>query len=108
LKYSEKNSSVIVSAIDSYQGVYNIDNVPGALFQITDSGRGISEEDIPHLFERFFRSKEVKDLSGSGLGLNIAKEIVDLHSGHIFVRSSLEKGSTFTVFIPNQVEPSSR
>ncbi len=63
---------------------------------ITDTGCGIPPENIPALFEPFFTTKE----GGSGLGLPICYEIVQRHSGHIAVESTLNEGSTFTVWLP--------
>jgi len=70
---------------------------------VTDSGQGILPAELPHLFERFRRAQRSKgpDHGGLGLGLSIAKRLVDLHGGTIAVRSAgTGKGSTFTVFLP--------
>ena len=70
---------------------------------ITDHGIGIDEKDIPHLFDRFYRADSARaktTAKGYGLGLSIAKEIVDYHNGSIQVQSVLHKGSTFTILIP--------
>lgn len=71
--------------------------------QVEDFGVGIKEDDVPYIFNRFYRadtsrSKSYRD--GYGLGLSIAKSIVDLHNGRITVESTLNKGSIFTVFLP--------
>ena len=68
--------------------------------EITDSGIGISREDMPHVFERFYRSSEAKLVTteGMGIGLYIAKQIIDRHGGAIRVLSQgVNKGSTFTI-----------
>jgi two-component system sensor histidine kinase CiaH len=68
--------------------------------QITDQGAGISEEDLPHIFDRFYRadsSRSKEKADGYGLGLSIAKSIVDLHGARIKVDSKIGKGSVFTV-----------
>ena len=68
---------------------------------IQDQGAGISEADLPHLFQRFFRSQAEEDSSpGSGLGLAFASEVVELHRGSIGVESQLGEGATFTVQLP--------
>jgi two-component system phosphate regulon sensor histidine kinase PhoR len=76
-------------------------------FRVEDSGIGISEEDLPNIFEEFFRSenakKEIK--YGTGLGLSLVKQIVDNYQGLIDVRSELEKGTCFSVKLPRQEEP---
>jgi signal transduction histidine kinase len=68
---------------------------------VQDFGLGIRSEDIPHLFEAFFRSRSdsVQKLGGAGLGLSLVKHIVDAHYGRITVESSPGEGSTFRMFI---------
>ena len=65
-----------------------------------DTGPGIAPEDLPHIFERFYRSDEARSGSGAGLGLAIAKELIEAQHGEITVNSALGKGSTFTVTLP--------
>lgn len=74
--------------------------------EVQDTGIGITPEDIPHVFERFYRGKNVRqpDTPGTGLGLAIVKEIVSQHEGRIEVQSELGKGSTFTVWLPTRPE----
>ncbi len=100
IKYSPEQSTIKINAIDHYQGDYNPTGVNGSLIQVSDTGLGISEEDLPHIFERFFRADMVREIEGTGLGLSIAKELVLLHQGEIYVESELAKGSTFSVFFP--------
>lgn len=71
---------------------------------VTDNGVGIPEEDIPHLFERFYRVEKARssDKGGTGLGLAIAKEFAVAHGGDIRVSSIVGKGTTFTVTLPKQ------
>jgi signal transduction histidine kinase len=73
-------------------------------FSVSDTGPGIPEEDIPHIFERFFRSQTSEDdaIRGTGLGLAICKEIVERHNGTIVVESEAGKGAVFTVGLPVQ------
>jgi two-component system phosphate regulon sensor histidine kinase PhoR len=70
--------------------------------KVSDTGIGIEEKDIPHIFNKFFRerSERTKHISGTGLGLSIVKGVVDAHSGSINVESEVEKGTTFTVLLP--------
>jgi PAS domain S-box-containing protein len=72
------------------------------VLRVHDTGLGIAAEDIPHLFERFYRGRTVteNDLPGSGLGLSIVKEVVDIHQGRIDVESEIGKGTTFSVWLP--------
>jgi len=71
-----------------------------AKVSVRDNGMGISEEEIPFVFEPFYRAKSGKDVQGSGLGLSIAKRIVEAHSGSITVDSKVGEGTVFRVFIP--------
>lgn len=64
---------------------------------ISDEGLGIPEEDMKHLFERFFRGKNVVNIQGTGLGLHIVSKYVELMGGTIQVESQLEKGTRFTI-----------
>ncbi len=74
---------------------------------ITDTGTGIADEDIPHLFQKFYRidNSATRQVGGTGLGLYICRKIVDLYHGHILVDSELGHGSKFTVSIPRIREP---
>ncbi len=76
---------------------------PGeALLEVSDTGLGIPEADLPYVFERFFRSKRSRRAypGGSGLGLSIVRWIVEAHKGRVTVESVVGKGSTFTVHLP--------
>jgi two-component system OmpR family sensor kinase len=68
---------------------------------ISDTGCGIPEEDLPHIFERFYQRDRTQESRGghSGLGLAIVKRILDLHDKFIIVESSAESGTTFTFFL---------
>ena len=94
IKYSPKQSKVIFFSQKKDGQI---------LIQVVDQGIGISEEDISRLFNRFYRADESRtkaDVPGYGLGLSIAKQIIDRHQGSIKVKSKLGKGTTFTVKLP--------
>ena len=85
----------------------NVDVADGkVVFEVRDTGIGISKDDQVHLFEKFFRAKDrrVESIVGTGLGLSIAREMARLHGGDITVESELDKGSTFTLTLPTNVE----
>ena len=71
-------------------------------FTVTDTGIGISPEELPRVFDRFYRSNDerVRQITGSGLGLALTQEISRLHGGDVAVESTLNQGSTFRLSIP--------
>ncbi|NDJ63060.1 MAG: PAS domain-containing protein, partial [Chloroflexi bacterium] len=75
---------------------------PHAKLEICDTGMGIPADELPQLFERFFRATNARqsEQPGTGLGLSIVKEIVDLHAGHVEVESTVGIGSIFRVYLP--------
>ncbi|NMH68776.1 cell wall metabolism sensor histidine kinase WalK [Bacillus sp. RO3] len=93
LRHTPTGGEVIVSLTGSKGGY---------LFNITDTGSGIPEEDLPFVFERFYKADKARTRgkSGTGLGLAIAKNIIESHRGHIQVQSKVDQGTTFTFFLP--------
>lgn len=91
IKYSPENKTIHCKTY--------LDNDDFVL-EITDEGIGIPEEDQKHLFTRFFRAKNVENIKGTGLGLNIVRNYVELMKGKINFTSAEGKGSTFTITIP--------
>jgi len=75
-------------------------------FNVTDNGTGIPEEDLPHIFERFYRVEKARnsDKGGTGLGLAIAKEIAIEHGGDIKINSTLGVGTSVTLFLPRRAK----
>lgn len=91
IKYSGSNSKVTLAVIQ-YDLFCKID--------ITDTGIGIAEQEQPKIFQRFYRSTAVHTKEGMGIGLYVAREVVQKQGGYIKVSSMLGKGSIFSVFLP--------
>ena len=94
LRYTTAGGSVDISI----QG----DKQKNAIFVVSDSGIGIHPDDIPNIFNRFFRAESARtlDATGSGLGLAIVKSIVDLHGGTVDIQSVPSHGTTVTLVFP--------
>ena len=71
-----------------------------AVLQVSDTGPGIHDDDLPHIFDRFYRATRAGHTSGTGLGLTIAQRIVVAHGGTLAVQSRVNEGSTFEVRLP--------
>ena len=97
IKFSPSGSTVM------FRARYEPDAV---VFEIEDEGIGIPSDDQPHIFDDFFRAENVGDVSGVGLGLSIARKVIDAHGGAITVSSPYAEGKTgtrFTVVIPRNL-----
>jgi heavy metal sensor kinase len=91
IKYSNNNGEVDVL----------LNNADGSVqIKVVDSGIGIPHHDLHSIFDRFYRGANVRKLSGSGLGLSIAKSIVQIHKGTISVESKKPRGTTVTITLP--------
>lgn len=93
IKYTPEGGMVSVSATAEDQLIHIV---------FEDTGIGIPERDIPHIFERFYRCDKSRSQAGIGLGLSLAKAFTEAMHGNISVKSILNKGSTFTVSFPQQ------
>lgn len=92
IKYNRPNGSIIVRGEATEKEV---------LVSVQDTGLGIPEDDIPHLFEKFYRVREHEGkATGTGLGLSICKQIVQGHNGTLEVRSKMGVGTVFTLRLP--------
>jgi signal transduction histidine kinase len=93
IKYTPNQGKITISALE-HDGKIDI--------VVEDTGIGISQEDLPRIFERFYRSEKSRTTEGIGLGLSLAKAFVMAIGGAIAAKSTLGKGSTFVVSLPNQ------
>ncbi len=91
LKYSPEDRPVIIRAAQQENQV---------IISVQDFGQGIEAEDIPHLFERFYRAKGARKTEGIGLGLFITRILVEAHGGRVWVESELGEGSVFSFSLP--------
>ncbi|MFN2176717.1 MAG: ATP-binding protein [Anaerolineales bacterium] len=91
IKFTPPGGEIIVSAQKDNSAVR---------FAVMDNGTGIPAEDLPRIFERFYKTDKARSGSGTGLGLAIAKNLVEAHGGKIWAESIEEKGSTFFFVIP--------
>jgi len=93
IKYNQQKGIIIISAKEKNKFVQ---------VDVSDTGIGISDKDLPRLFERFYRVDKARsrELGGTGLGLSIVKHIVSAHRGEVSVQSVLGQGSTFSFTLP--------
>jgi len=94
IKFSPDNARIKISC--------KVDN-ENTTIKITDQGMGIPMADQVHLFERFFRATNVTNIQGTGLGLHIVGRYIEILNGNISYESELEKGSTFTIVLPSNL-----
>ena len=95
IKYTPSGGQVTIStSVDERRNVVNC--------EVSDTGVGISSEDLPHIFDKFYRARgHTKLAKGTGLGLALTKQIVEsVHNGKLYVTSEAGKGSTFTIELP--------
>ena len=95
IKYTPEAGKVVL------KGVLEEDKI---FIKVTDSGCGIEQSEVNRVFDKFFRAsnEEVKKESGTGLGLSLARNIVQMHKGDIQVESKLGMGSSFTIILPRE------
>jgi two-component system, OmpR family, phosphate regulon sensor histidine kinase PhoR len=96
IKFNNPGGQVVISTIFNNESVTVI---------VSDTGMGISKEDLPHIFERFYKADKARSQGGSGLGLAIAKHTIQAHGGNISVKSEEGKGTTITFDLPFNTNP---
>jgi two-component system phosphate regulon sensor histidine kinase PhoR len=96
IKYTPSGGRVTVRACSQQSEV---------IISVIDNGPGISEQDLPRVFEKFFRAREHQHHVGTGLGLAIVRSIVDRHHGRVWAESKANQGSTFSVALPLVDDP---
>jgi len=98
VKYSPPNTQVEINVIEREDDI---------MVEVVDQGYGIPEKDLPYIFDKFYRVKgieKVREVEGSGLGLNLSKQIVELHGGTIWAESRVGEGSVFRFTLPKGLE----
>jgi signal transduction histidine kinase len=91
IKYTPHDGKITISLIQEYNN---------ALITIKDNGQGIEEDEVDHIFNRFYRGAKTDKVFGAGLGLAITKATIGIHKGAIKVESKPKSGSTFTIALP--------
>jgi len=104
IKYSDINSFFKIMVIDHYKGAYNPKALDGMLLTFADTGHGIKPEDLPRIFDKFYRAKDVITIPGIGLGLGIARVLTQIHEGGIYIESTFGMGTTVSVFLPHSTQ----
>ncbi|MBD3353375.1 MAG: transporter substrate-binding domain-containing protein [Candidatus Lokiarchaeota archaeon] len=100
IKYSPDNTKIRIKTSAEYNEFYDKNKENGILISVMDEGIGIPEKDLSNIFSKFHRGSNVKNISGTGLGLNIAKSLTKLHGGEIKVESTIGVGTKFHIFLP--------
>ncbi len=103
IKYTQDNGKIFITAdYTDIEGVNGLEDGKYFKISVTDNGMGIPENDLPHIFERFYRVEKARnsDKGGTGLGLAIAKEITESHGGTITITSKLHSGTTVNIYLP--------
>lgn len=100
-KFTQENGKVTLSLSVEEKG-----GKPCAKISISDTGVGISEEELPYIFDRFYQVRNwEEEKSGSGIGLHLVREYAVLHGGEVTVESHLGQGATFVVYLPIDLKP---
>lgn len=90
-KFSEENSEITISAVADKSNL---------IFTISDGGKGMTEREIKHAFDKFFQGDVSHKSKGNGIGLTIVKKVCELHGGSVIIKKSDESGTTFEITLP--------
>ncbi|MPN15846.1 Alkaline phosphatase synthesis sensor protein PhoR [bioreactor metagenome] len=93
LKYTKEGGNVDVILEEESKNI---------VLTVRDTGIGISKEDLPHIFERFYRADKSRTriTGGAGIGLAIVRSVIEAHNGKVIVESNINEGTVFKVFLP--------
>ena len=91
VKYSSPNSPITISVFHESDKI---------IVEVADEGIGIPENELSNIFDSFFRASNADDIQGTGLGLVIVKQLIELHHGSVALRNNKNKGVTFNVTLP--------
>lgn len=101
IKYTRKGDIILSLKPNEINGISYVD------LSVKDTGEGIAQEELPHIFKRYYQARHNKKIAGTGIGLALTKNLVDLHEATISVDSEKGKGSTFTIrFVRDNCYPS--
>lgn len=97
LRYTPKNGTICVATRTE-----KLEERDWVVISVEDTGNGIAEQDLPYIFNHFYRADKSRTRAsgGSGIGLAIVKQLVEIHDGHVFVSSKLGNGTTFKIYLP--------
>jgi two-component system phosphate regulon sensor histidine kinase PhoR len=93
IKFTPSGGKITVSAVQDL-------NDPAVIFSVKDAGVGIPANELPRIFERFYKADQARSGGGTGLGLAISRHLVQAHGGQIWAKSKESKGSTFYFSLP--------
>ena len=92
--------NIIIHSAGDKMALHICEDIQQAKIIISDNGKGIAPDKLPHIFERMYQCDQSRSAKGNGLGLAIAKELISVHKGTITAENSSDKGTVFTILLP--------